>query len=69
MKIVVIQKDGHLEAAVTGQGKMELLAKSETDFYVKGVFLKVHFEENKNNKVTGFQLKQYTGGSFIRKIN
>ena len=69
IKIVVTKKDGHLEAQVPGQGKMELLAKSETDFYVKGVFLKVHFEKDKNNKVTGFQLEQYTGGSFIKKIN
>lgn len=68
IKIIVTKKNGHLEAEATGQGRIEILAKSETDFYVKGVFIKVHFEKNENNKVTGFQLEQYAGNTFVKKI-
>ena len=69
VKIKVTKKDGHLEAEATGQGKVELLAESESDFYAKGVFLNVHFKKDENNKVTGIQLEQYTGGAFIKKVD
>jgi len=49
--------------------KMVLEAETERDFYVKGVFIKLHFEPDDTGKVSGFQLGQFGGSVFAKKLN
>ena len=50
-------------------GSVQVLhAESEQDFYVKGIFLFLHFKKDKQGKVTGFQLDQYGSTQFVKKV-
>jgi predicted alpha/beta superfamily hydrolase len=60
------EKD-ELIAAAPGH-RIVLQAETDKDFYVKGVFLKVHFKLDDANKVTGFQLEQSEGSVLAKKI-
>lgn len=59
--------NNQLVAEVFGS-KVSLLAASETDFYVKGFFAKVHFEKDENGKVTGAQIKQFGSQNLWKKM-
>lgn len=51
-------------------GPKEILyAASETDFYVLGQLLSLHFKTDGSGKVIGFQLKRYGMQDFAKKIN
>lgn len=60
-------ENGHLIANVPFSGKQVLSAESETDFYMKGQYLFVHFKKDDSGKVTGFQLETYGGSQFVGK--
>jgi predicted alpha/beta superfamily hydrolase len=64
----LIRQQGKLIASAPGNTQIVLEAESENDFYVKGVFLRVHFKSDEAGKVTGFQLEQFEGGLFVKKI-
>ncbi|MFI5194391.1 MAG: alpha/beta hydrolase [Chitinophagales bacterium] len=49
--------------------KMVLDAETDKDFYVKGAYIKVHFKTDETGKVSGFQLEQFDGGVFVKKLN
>ena len=54
--------------ATSGQTKIPLDASTEQDFYIKGAFLNVHFKMDDAGKVSGFQIEQFEGGVFMKKI-
>jgi predicted alpha/beta superfamily hydrolase len=62
-------QNGKLMVKRLGNSEEILKAKSESGFYIKGVFFNVNFEKDNNNKVTGFKLDEYTGRRFVKKIN
>jgi predicted alpha/beta superfamily hydrolase len=67
---VYLSKDkGELIVRAPGNTKLVLQAETDKDFYVKGVFLKVHFKTDAAHMVTGFQLEQFEGGAFAKRIN
>jgi hypothetical protein len=66
--VYVSREKGGLIAKAPGNTKLVLLAETDKDFYVKGVFLKVHFRTDATT-VTGFQLEQFEGEVFLKKIN
>src|SRR6185369_1429820 len=56
--ITVTNENGKLMAQPTGQGKLELLPVSETDFYLKAVSATVSFVKDADGKVTELVLNQ-----------
>ncbi len=68
-KIKINKEEGHLVAEEPGGTKIIVNAESEIDFYATGMYLKVHFKKDKDGNVTGFQLEQYGGGQFVKKID
>jgi hypothetical protein len=60
---------GKLIARVPGDTKFVLEAETEKDFYVKGAFIKVHFKNDETGKISGFQLEQFEGSVFAKKVN
>lgn len=59
-------KNGKL--AVMPGGDFVLLAETEKDFYHNGSFLKVHFKTDDAGAVTGFQLEQFDGEMFFKRV-
>ena len=59
---------GKLVAMAGGDTKIILDAETEKDFYVKGVFMNVHFKKDDTGKVSGFQIVQFEGETFVKKI-
>ena len=56
--ITITNENGKLMAQPTGQGKLELLPVSETDFYLKAVSATVSFVKDADGKVTELVLNQ-----------
>jgi hypothetical protein len=46
-----------------------LSAQSENDFYLKGMYVSVHFKKDDSGKVNGFEAEQYEGRQFLKKVN
>lgn len=67
-RITITLENNSLVALASG-AKINLLAASETDFYTKAFFLKIHFEKDADGKVSGFRLEQYGSNQFVKKIN
>ena len=51
-----------------GGGTQVLHAESESDFYVKGQYLFVHFMKDNGGKVSGFRVETFGGTEFAKKI-
>ena len=47
--------------------KAKLHAKSNTEFYLPGLYNFVHFEKDDKGKVTGLLLRKYGGNTFFKK--
>ena len=62
-------EDSNLVAYIPGEIKETLHASSDKDFYVIGAYANVHFKKDESGKVTGFELEQYAGKSFIKKAD
>ncbi len=60
--------DNHLVAQEPDGTRIILYAESDNNFYAKGIFLKGRFVKDKNGKVTGIRLEQYTGKIFVKKL-
>ncbi|MEP7109527.1 MAG: alpha/beta hydrolase-fold protein [Ferruginibacter sp.] len=67
--VLLAKEGGKLIAWAPGNTKIVFEAETENDFYVKGIFIKVHFKTDDKGKVTGFQLEQFEGGVFAKKVN
>lgn len=59
--------EGRLAVAFPG-GKTVLTAASETDFYLPGTFLKVHFDKDNAGKVSGAHVARFDGEESLQKI-
>jgi predicted alpha/beta superfamily hydrolase len=67
---VEIVKDGaNLLILAPGDTRIPLYAESDTNFYVKGTYLFVRFKKNEAGKVSGFEMEQYNGTNFAKKID
>jgi predicted alpha/beta superfamily hydrolase len=62
-------ENGMLTARVQGDEKMVLHAETANDFYLDGMFLKLHFKRDNGQKITGFELEQFDGSVFVKKLN
>ena len=68
IKIDLSIKQGML-FAVTPEAKYPLYAAGPQDFYVKGANISLHFKTGTAGKVSGFDLTQYQGVVFVKKVN
>ena len=66
--IQLTAEDGHLVTVLPGMGKVILYAKDDSHFYAKGFLLRVHFERNRDGKVTAAHYEMYTGSGTVQKI-
>jgi len=57
-KLTVTVERGRLMVQATGQQKLPVYAKSETEFFYKVVDAQITFERDKDGKVTGLVLHQ-----------
>lgn len=66
---ISVERDGdRLVGIGPDKSKMILHAETEKDFYIKGSFLLVQFQKDESGKVSGCQVEQYAGGSFVKKV-
>ena len=67
-KIQVVIENNHLTFTNPDDRKFILWATSPQNFFSKGFYGLVNFKKNGNGKVTGFDFEQYTGKTFIPKV-
>jgi len=66
---VKLEREGNqLIGIVPGSPKVTISAETEIDFYIKGQYLFIHMVKDKSGNVAGFQLEQYAGGVFVKKV-
>jgi hypothetical protein len=68
-KIILSKEKDHLIAQASGNSKLVLYAETEKDFYVKGLYFFVHFKKDDTGKIIGFQLEQFSGVVFLKKVD
>jgi predicted alpha/beta superfamily hydrolase len=66
--VTIEREDDHLVGIAPNNPKIVVHAESEVDFYVNGAFFRIHFQKDDKGKVTGFQMEQYNGGGFAKKV-
>jgi hypothetical protein len=66
--IMISAESDHLVAQGPDQRKMVLHAETENDFYIPGQFLFAHFKKDETGKIAGFQLEQFSGEVFVKKV-
>lgn len=66
--IVEIKPDAGSFSASLPNNTFNLLAASETDFYITSFFLNIHFVKDDKGDVSGFQLNRYGSSEFAKKI-
>lgn len=64
--IAITSQNGTL-SITAGKQKTELLAASDTDFYLTSGFFNIHFIKEENGHVSGFQLNRYGSAEFAKK--
>jgi predicted alpha/beta superfamily hydrolase len=62
-------ENGRLVVQAQNSPPVAFHAETETDFYVKGRRLLIHFKKDNAGKVTGFQAERFGGEEFVRKVN
>jgi predicted alpha/beta superfamily hydrolase len=67
--IKISMEDGQLSLHPSENSTLMLHAESEKDFYVKGVYLFIHFKKNDSGQVTGFHAKQFAGEMDLDKVS
>jgi hypothetical protein len=67
--IEITKANGSLLVLAPGDMKIPLFAESNSDFYVKGMYLFMRFKKNEAGKVTGFDEEQFNGTQFAQKVN
>jgi predicted alpha/beta superfamily hydrolase len=66
--ISIDRVQNHLIAVAPDSSKLEMFAESDTDFYLKGEYLFIHFKKDDSGKVSGFQLVQFNGQQFVERV-
>ena len=69
VEIKVVEESGRLMALGPDNTKLLLHAETENDFYIPGQYLFAHFKKDATGRITGFQLEQFSGDVFLRKIS
>jgi hypothetical protein len=64
----IIREDRHLVLVVPGGMKLNLVAESEKEFFVKGVYLHIKGRQGDNGKVLGLDIEPFQGGGFAKKM-
>lgn len=67
-KIQLLIVNNHLTFTNPDHRKFILWAETPYDFFSKGFYGFVHFKKDVTGKVTGFKFEQFTGESFISKV-
>ncbi len=67
-KILIFMENDHLVAQGPYNAKLVLHAETEQDFYVPGQYLFARFKKDEKGRVSGFQLEQFGGEAFARRI-
>lgn len=67
--ITITEETGKLVAITPDHSKVAFDAETESDFYLRGQFLFLHFKKDNAGKVTGFQIQQFRSETFAKKIN
>ncbi len=60
---------GKLVAITPDNNRFALTAATENDFYLKGQFLNVHFKKDAAGKISGFDMEQFEGSRFVKRIS
>ena len=68
-KIQLVIENNHLTFTNPDDRKFILWATSPQNFFSKGFYGLVNFKKDGNGKVTGFDFEQYTGKTFIPKVD
>jgi hypothetical protein len=68
-KFRISAEGGYLTLGTPNNSQLTLHAETDSDFYVKGSRLLIHFKKDNTGKVTGFQLERYGGEEFASKVN
>jgi predicted alpha/beta superfamily hydrolase len=61
-------ENGRLIATVPDNTKLVMHAETEKDFYLPGQYLFAHFQKDDAGGITGFQLEQFAGEIFVKKV-
>ncbi|MDZ7288791.1 MAG: alpha/beta hydrolase-fold protein [candidate division KSB1 bacterium] len=69
VKITISAENDRLLALGPDNTQLVLHAETEKDFYVPGQFLFVHFKNDDTGRITGFQLEQFSGEVFVKKVD
>jgi len=67
-KINIYKENESLIANTPFNERLKLYAENEKDFFVKGQYLFLHFNENESGKITGFQIEHFNGQEIFKKI-
>jgi predicted alpha/beta superfamily hydrolase len=67
--IKISMENGQLILHAPDNSTLVLQAESEKDFYVKGVYLFIHFKKNDAGQVIGFHAKQFAGEMDLNRVN
>jgi predicted alpha/beta superfamily hydrolase len=60
-------EDGRLVGYRMG-GRAAFCADSPRDFHLVGQFLNLHFVESEDGTLTGFEVEEYNGNTFVKKV-
>jgi len=64
----LVREGSQLVMIVPDGTRVPLLASSERDFFVKGIYLFLRFEKDEAGLVTGIHVEQFGGSVFVKKI-
>jgi predicted alpha/beta superfamily hydrolase len=67
LRVKLANENGKLVGDAPGSDRLTFEAQTETDFYLKGSYLFLHFKKDSAGKVTGFQMDTFSGGGFVKK--
>jgi predicted alpha/beta superfamily hydrolase len=65
--VSILKENDHLVLLAPDSTKIELLAESDTDFFVRGMYLLIKFHRNDAGAVTGAHVEQFQGGFDVTK--
>lgn len=66
--VIDVRNENNGLVASAMNNSFKLIAASETDFYIKSFFLKIHFTKDDKGNVSGFQLDLYGSSEFAEKV-
>lgn len=68
LHVMLERNESCLIGIAPGSPKLMFYADTDKDFYSKGQYLILHFQRDEAGKVAGFQIEQYNGGVFAKKV-